>query len=222
VFLGVLCCMILNCSVEWITVNNIVFLSIFMLCDIELLLYYSTNIDSVIAFRFNIENIDRIANTASDVYNRVTMLNELLQCRDGMLCLSDSFSSNDVEQLISFLCTSLWHYSTFILILFFFPFLSLFWMLMDTIFARDMYQVYEINDDWLKKFFKYSNLCDQPQKVGGNILCRCLVNYYLSRIVESCKKISFVIHSNNNDARIKTMNWIKFLFTVFFSVTLLC
>jgi len=26
---------------------------------------YSTNIDSVIAFRFNIENIDRIANTAS-------------------------------------------------------------------------------------------------------------------------------------------------------------
>jgi len=65
---------------------------------------YSTNIDSVIAFRFNVENIDCIANTASDdVYNRVTMLNELLQCRDGMLCLSDdSFSGNDVEQLISF------------------------------------------------------------------------------------------------------------------------
>jgi len=65
---------------------------------------HSTNIDSVIAFRFNIENIDRIANTASeDVCNRVTMLKELLQCRDGMLCLSDdSFSSNDVEQLISF------------------------------------------------------------------------------------------------------------------------
>jgi len=38
---------------------------------------YSTNIDSVIAFRFNIENIDRIANTASDdVCNRVTMLKE--------------------------------------------------------------------------------------------------------------------------------------------------
>jgi len=69
---------------------------------------FSTNIDRVIAFRFNIKNIDRIANTASDdVCNRVTMLNELLQCRDGMLCLSDvSFSSNDVEQLISFLCTS--------------------------------------------------------------------------------------------------------------------
>jgi len=69
---------------------------------------YSTNIDSVIAFRFNIENIDRIAYTASDdVCNRVTMLNELLQCRDRMLCLSDdSFSSNDVEQLMSCLCTS--------------------------------------------------------------------------------------------------------------------
>jgi len=45
--------------------------------------------NSVIAFRFNIENIDRIANTASDdVCNRVMMLKELLQCRDGMLCLS--------------------------------------------------------------------------------------------------------------------------------------
>jgi len=51
---------------------------------------YSTNIDNVIAFRFNIENIDRIANSASDdVCNRVTMLNELRQCRDGMLaCLT--------------------------------------------------------------------------------------------------------------------------------------
>jgi len=28
------------------------------------------------------------------------------------------------------------------------PLLSLFWMLIDTMFARDMYQVYEINDDW--------------------------------------------------------------------------
>jgi len=45
---------------------------------------YSTNIDSVITFYFNIKNIDSIANTASDaVCNRVVMLNELLQCRDG-------------------------------------------------------------------------------------------------------------------------------------------
>jgi len=83
---------------------------------------YSTNIDSVIAFRFNIENIDRIANIAlDDVCNRVTILNELLQCRDGMLCLpDDSFSSNDVEQLLSFLWTSLPHF------LFLFLFCNLF------------------------------------------------------------------------------------------------
>jgi len=64
---------------------------------------YSTNIE--ITFHFNIKNVDRIANTAShDVCNRVAMLNESLQCKDGMLCLSDdSFSSSDVEQFISFL-----------------------------------------------------------------------------------------------------------------------
>jgi len=63
----------------------------------------------MITYLFDIKNIDRIANyTASDdVCNRVAMLNELIQCRDGMLCLSDdSFSSNCVEQLIYFLCTS--------------------------------------------------------------------------------------------------------------------
>jgi len=61
---------------------------------------YSTNIDIIITYRFNINNIDRVANTVSDdVCNRVAMLNELMQCRDGMLCLSDdSFSGNDVEQ----------------------------------------------------------------------------------------------------------------------------
>jgi len=69
---------------------------------------FTANIDSVNTYRFDIKNIDRIANNASDdVCNRVTMINELLQCRDGMLCLSDdSFSSSDVGQLISFLCTS--------------------------------------------------------------------------------------------------------------------
>jgi len=37
------------------------------------------------------------------VRNSAAMLNELIQWRDGMLYLSDdSFSSNDVEQLISF------------------------------------------------------------------------------------------------------------------------
>jgi len=66
--------------------------------------HYSTNIDGVITYHFSIKNIDRVANTASDdVCNRVAMLNELIKCTDGILCLSDdSFSSYDVEQLISF------------------------------------------------------------------------------------------------------------------------
>jgi len=49
----------------------------------------SQKLNAVFCF-FKICNIDRIASTASDdVYNRVVMLNELLQCRDCMLCLSD-------------------------------------------------------------------------------------------------------------------------------------
>jgi len=34
------------------------------------------------------------------------------------------------------------------LFLILFVLFCLFWMLIDTMFARDMYQVYEINDDW--------------------------------------------------------------------------
>jgi len=41
--------------------NSIVGRNVLSCCQ-----HYSTNIDSVIAFRFNIENIYRIANTASD------------------------------------------------------------------------------------------------------------------------------------------------------------
>jgi len=86
-------------SILFCRMNSIVGRNVLSCCQ-----RHSTNIDSVIAFRFNVKNIDSIANTASDdVCNRVTMLNQLLQCRDGTFCLSnDSFSSNDVEQLISF------------------------------------------------------------------------------------------------------------------------
>jgi len=45
----------------------------------------STSIDSVITYRFDIKDIDRFANTASDdVCNRVAILNELIQRRDGI------------------------------------------------------------------------------------------------------------------------------------------
>jgi len=61
-------------SILFISMNSIGGRNVLSCCQ-----RYSTNIDSVIAFRFNIENIDRIANTASDdVCNRVAMLNELL------------------------------------------------------------------------------------------------------------------------------------------------
>jgi len=49
---------------------------------------YITNIYSVITYRFNIKNIDRIANPASyDASNRIALLNELIQCRDDYALL---------------------------------------------------------------------------------------------------------------------------------------
>jgi len=52
--------------------------------------------------------------------------------------------ANDIIALFYF------YFLIFVFILFFlfFPLLSVFWMLIDTMFARDMYQVYEINNDW--------------------------------------------------------------------------
>jgi len=70
------------------------------------------------------------------------MLNELLQCRDSMLFLS-------VEQLISFYAPANDITALFFLFFSFFFFWVRFWMLIDIMFARDMFQVYEINDDWL-------------------------------------------------------------------------
>ena len=69
---------------------------------------YNTQIESVVTCHFDIKNIDRTASTASDdVCNQVARLNELIQCTDGMLWLSDvSFTSYDIEQLIYLLCTS--------------------------------------------------------------------------------------------------------------------
>jgi len=88
-------------SILFCRMNSIVDRNVLSCCQ-----RYSNNIDSVITFRFNIKKIDRIANTASyDICNRVAMLNELLQWY--AFCLSgDSFSSNDVKLLISFLCTN--------------------------------------------------------------------------------------------------------------------
>ena len=90
-------------SILFCRMNSIIGRNVLGCCQL-----YNTKIESVVTCRFDIKNIDRTANTASDdVCNRVAMLNELIQCTDGMLWLSDvSFTSYDIEQLIYLLCTS--------------------------------------------------------------------------------------------------------------------
>jgi len=66
--------------------------------------------------------IDRIANTASDdVCNCVTMLYELLQCRDGRLCLSDDSFMHQLMTVPQF-------YFLFFIYLFLFYNFFLFWV----------------------------------------------------------------------------------------------
>jgi hypothetical protein len=69
---------------------------------------YHTSIDCIINRTFSPNNIDRLACAASeDICNNVIMLNELIQCRDGTLNLSNtSFDRDDIEQLIFLICTT--------------------------------------------------------------------------------------------------------------------
>ena len=68
---------------------------------------YHTSIYNINGCNFNINNIDHVASDVpEDVRDKITMLNELLQCRDGHLRLSSaSFNGNDIEQLIHAICT---------------------------------------------------------------------------------------------------------------------
>jgi len=61
------CNFIARHSILFSRMNSIVSRNALICCQ-----RYSTNIDSVIVFRFNIENIDRIANTASDMTSAIT------------------------------------------------------------------------------------------------------------------------------------------------------
>ena len=71
---------------------------------------YHTSIYNINGCNFNINNIDHVASDVpEDVRDKITMLNELLQCRDGpdghLRLSSTSFNGNDIEQLIYAICT---------------------------------------------------------------------------------------------------------------------
>jgi hypothetical protein len=69
---------------------------------------YNTCIDSTLDSRFNVNSIDCFAGAISDdARNAVAMISELIDSRDGISSLSNSlFDKDDIEQLISLLCTS--------------------------------------------------------------------------------------------------------------------
>jgi hypothetical protein len=70
---------------HYVTTNSIVGRNVLGCCQ-----RYNTHIDSVVTCRFDIKNIGHTANTVSDdTCNRVATLSELIQCRDGMLCMSN-------------------------------------------------------------------------------------------------------------------------------------
>jgi hypothetical protein len=69
-------------------------------------LRYHTNIDNILALEFQPYNIDRYCVSSEDNSIVVTLLAELLQCRDGALSLSDdNFNMSDMTTTIDLLCT---------------------------------------------------------------------------------------------------------------------
>jgi hypothetical protein len=69
-------------------------------------LRYHTNIDNILALEFQPYDIDRHCVASEDNSIVVTLLAELLQCRDGALSSSgDNFNMSDVTTMIDLLCT---------------------------------------------------------------------------------------------------------------------
>jgi hypothetical protein len=69
-------------------------------------LRYHTNIDNILTLEFQPYNIDRYCVASEDNSIIITLLVELLQCRDGALSLSDNkFNMSDVTTMIDLLCT---------------------------------------------------------------------------------------------------------------------
>jgi hypothetical protein len=69
-------------------------------------LRYHTIIDIILALEFKPYDIDRYSVASEDNSIVVTLLAELLQCRDGALSLSDdNFNMSDVTMMKDLLCT---------------------------------------------------------------------------------------------------------------------
>ena len=67
---------------------------------------YHTNIDNIINLVFQSHNITKHCAATVDDSIAVGQLTELLQCRDGVFCLSnDHFSMPDIISMIDYLCT---------------------------------------------------------------------------------------------------------------------
>ena len=67
---------------------------------------YNISIDRISKLEFRPNSIDKFVRTSYDNSYTADLLSELLQCKDGTLCLSESnFSSSDVSAMIDILCT---------------------------------------------------------------------------------------------------------------------
>jgi hypothetical protein len=68
---------------------------------------YNISIDRISKLEFRPNSIDEYVRTGYDYSYTAGLLSELLQCKDGTLCLSESnFSSSDVSAMIDILYTS--------------------------------------------------------------------------------------------------------------------
>jgi len=67
---------------------------------------YNISIDCISKLEFRPDSVDKYVRNSYDISCTADLLSELLQCKDGTLCLSEpNFSSSDVSAMIDILCT---------------------------------------------------------------------------------------------------------------------
>jgi hypothetical protein len=67
---------------------------------------YQTSIDCIYKLEFSPFNIDKFVVESDENLITADLLSELLQCRDGLLYLSDyNFSFSDLQSMIHIICT---------------------------------------------------------------------------------------------------------------------